>query len=115
MSWQHQKAIAFRRVGRGKVRSYDLGDALHLAVIAELAAVGVGITGKGAMLSEALTGYAEHHLRRHGSADDLGALALIPDGDDWRMDHQIHRAGRRGSFVVVALDEVAAGVIGRAG
>lgn len=113
--WQHRGAITVRPIGRGKVRTYSVSEALHVAVIAEMGIMGLTITGKGAVLSNAITWYIEHLLREDPRIDALGSIALVPvpDESDWLMDKDLPRAIAGGRCIILGLSRIADGVVRR--
>ena len=56
LKWQQIGAWPVERIGRGKVRKYDVWDAIRARIIRELSDVGLPISGKGQDLTSALVG-----------------------------------------------------------
>lgn len=115
--WQIRGCMPVVAVGTGTDRAYTLSDALHVATIAEMSVLGLKITGKGAELSAAIVWHVEHRLKDDPRIDALGSLALVPlpAEDDWLMDHDLGRALSGGSCTVIALSQIAEGVVRRYG
>ncbi|MDR7038153.1 hypothetical protein J2X36_002909 [Methylobacterium sp. BE186] len=91
------------QLGSGKVRSYSLSDAIHLAIIAGLAKMGLSITGSGETLSTGLHMYACMHLREHGHLDNFAPVALTPDGDDWLTQPNFDTVHPERQYVVMRM------------
>lgn len=113
--WQNRGTMRFPRVGSGTDRTYTINDALHLAIVAEMARLGLTITGKGADLADALAGYAGYRLRDDPWIARLEAVALVPvsDEDDWSLEPQLDRAAEAGSYTVIGLARIVEGVVRR--
>jgi hypothetical protein len=79
--------------------------------------LGLGITGHGADLADALLGFAEMRLRDDRESTRLGSVELIPNPEeqDWFIEPRLDRAAEAGSYVVVDLGRIADGVAGRYG
>lgn len=111
--WQQRGAFKVRRIGRGRVRAYDIWDALLCALIAEMSELGLEITGKGESLSGALEGYVWHRTRSDRDLSRLDSLALIRDGADYLLSPLPACSNHSGSFVVIGLRNVVEGVARR--
>lgn len=113
--WQQRGTMKVARIGAGTDRAYTLSQALHAAIISQMSRLGLGITGHGADLSDALLGFAEMRLREDPEIARLGPVALtpIPDEQDWVMEPRLNRAAEAGSYVVIDLGRIADGVVRR--
>ena len=58
LKWQQNGAWPVEPLGRGKVRRYDIWDAIRATIIREFADAGLPISGKGQELTSALVGVA---------------------------------------------------------
>ncbi len=103
------------RIGARTYRAYTLSDALHAAIISQMTRLGLGITGHGADLADALLGWACMRLRDDRQIACLFPLALIPipDERDWFIEPYPDRAAEAGSYVVIDLGRIAEGVASR--
>lgn len=112
-AWAARGAISFRGVGRGHGRSYTLWQAIHLAIIAEMASLRLSIVGPGAVLSEGMMDYVRHQITGVG-LDSVGRIALVPErgGLDWVI-HPITDVSGDGSCIVLDLGRIVAGVSAR--
>lgn len=112
--WQIRECMPVVAVGSGFDREYTLSDALHVAVIAEMAAVGLTITGNGAMLSAGIVWHVERHFQENPNLDSLGPLALVPvrGEDDWEMEPRIDRV-IGGTCIILGLRPIVEGVLRR--
>ena len=113
--WNHRGAIRFRRVPIGKVRHYHLTDALDLAVIAEMARLGFPITGKGALLTEAVAGKIDYAVSDDRDVSRLKPIAFVPieGADDYEVHDDIAAAAEAGTHIVVDLKRITEGVVQR--
>jgi hypothetical protein len=87
--WQRIGAWPVERLGRGKVRTYNIWDAIRATIIRELSDAGLPISGKGQELSSALVGVVIYAAS--SGPGDLSNLAeqvkLYRDTDgDWCID-----------------------------
>lgn len=107
--WQNRGTMKFPRVGFGTDRTYTINDALHLAIVSEMAGLGLTITGKGADLADSLAGYAGCRLRDDPSIERLGSAALIPRSEesDWLMDANVENAICIGHCIIFNLGRIA--------
>lgn len=115
-TWHHRGVVPVPRIGRGKVRRYDIFEALHLAIVAEMSRLGLSITGAGSTLSEALLGFLRFEIASNGTLDNVASIALVPiDGErDWCVERRMDRALTYGvSFVVIGLRDIVEGVVDR--
>jgi hypothetical protein len=109
--WQHIGALPGKRVGRGRVRTYDVWDALRLRCLAEMSRLGMRLTGPGLHLSSALTGMVLFEVAQRGSIEGVPAdLRLYPDGDDWLMQWDPRVPDPEGSHIRINLRALAEGV-----
>ena len=72
--------------------------------------LGLGITGPGANLSQAIAGWIEYRIREGDTVDGLPPMALVPDPGGWLIDYDTARATEVGSCIVLGLRRVAQGV-----
>ena len=93
----------------GKHRRFDFWDCLHLAIIREMAAIGLQLSGRGAVLSESLLAVARDHVGWEGLMNYLPthiALYAANAEAEWRIDYQNPPERLPRSYVVINLRAV---------
>ncbi|MDH2313999.1 MerR family transcriptional regulator [Methylobacterium brachiatum] len=93
----------------GKHRRFDFWDALHLAILREMRALGMQLSGRGAILAESLLACAKVHVAWEGDLNFVPeriAIYALHDVAEWQMD--LHTLPDRlpRSYVVLNLRAV---------
>lgn len=107
-NWQN-RGIWVRPAEEGAHRRFGFWDALHLAVIKEMASLGMVISGRGARLSESLMECAQAHVAWEGdlnSTPERIALYALDDDQEWQMDWTSAPSALPRSYVVLNLRAV---------
>jgi DNA-binding transcriptional MerR regulator len=108
-NWTSRRIWDRRTTGEGKHRRFDFWDCLHLAIIREMASLGMQLSGRGAILSECLLACAKAHVAWEGDINhipDRIALYALDDEREWNMDWQTPPALLPPSYVVLNLRAV---------
>lgn len=105
-NWTSRRIWDRQTSGDGKHRRFDFWDALHLAIIREMASLGMQLSGRGAILSESLLAVAKAHVAWEGDLNfvpDRIALYALDDAAQWQMDWETVPEKLPRSYVVLNL------------
>ncbi|TXN71724.1 MerR family transcriptional regulator [Methylobacterium sp. WL6] len=108
-NWTSRRIWNRQTSGEGKHRRFGFWDCLHLAIIREMASLGMQLSGRGAILSESLLACAKAHVGWDGDLNSLPdriALYALDDEREWMMDWQTPRPQLPRSYVVLNLRAV---------
>lgn len=108
-TWGHRRIFDRPTGNDGKHRRFDFWDALHLAILREIRAIGLQLSGRGAVLAESLLACAKAHVAWEGDLNyvpDRIALFALDDAREWEMDWQTSPEKLPRSYVVLNLRAV---------
>lgn len=105
-NWTGRRIWDRQTANNRKHRRFDFWDALHIAIIREMASLGMQLSGRGAILSESLLACAKVHVAWEGDLNfvpDRIALYALDDEAEWQMDWETAPESLPRSYVVLNL------------
>ncbi|GEP09282.1 MerR family transcriptional regulator [Methylobacterium gnaphalii] len=99
----------WHRPADGRHRRFTFWDCLHIAIIREMASLGMHLSGHGAMLSDSLMECARLHVswtKDTSCVPKRVALFALDDEAEWSMDWLTDDPGLPRSYVVLNLKAI---------
>lgn len=115
-NWTGRRIWDRQTANNGKHRRFTFWDGVHIAIIREMATLGMTLSGRGAILSESLLAVAKCHVRWEGDLNlvpERIAMFCLDDEAEWQIEWQAAPDRLPRSYIVLNLKGIVEDVSNR--